>query len=233
MGVPGWQLTISTSTYHTPSVCSSCLGPRETQVEAVVSEKRGNMRHTLRMAFPYCNACADRAKREQRRAGLVIGGGAALGLVLAIVAGAGMAGDIIDEPIVAFVVAVLLACAMAAGIAFATRPALPPAPATARGEAVILRSTDGVLLCTNQRFAELLGNANSATPAPGSTIMSTETWAPLAALLVGALVVLLWIKYAPYTLRRSSPPPPRVTAPAPAPRPAPAPAPRPAQPSKR
>jgi hypothetical protein len=231
MGIQGWQLSLSTSTYHTPNVCSSCLGPRETQVEAVVSEKNGNVRTTLKMAFPYCNPCAARAKREKLRAGLVIGGGAVLGLVFALGAGAFLAGGVI-EPVLAFALAVLVAAGLSAGFAFATRPGLPPAPATARGEAVILKDTSGVVLCTNERFAELLGNANSATHKPGSTIMSTEAWAPLAALLVGVLVVCLWYKYAPYSLRSPSPPPSpaRATAPA-APRPAAAPA-RPAQPAR-
>lgn len=226
MGVQGWQLTISTGTYHTPSVCSSCLGPRQTQVEAVVSEKDGNVRRTLKMAFPYCNACASRAKREKLRAGLVLGGAAVLALVLTLAAGATMAGDLLD-PIVAFAGAVLVSAAISTGIAIATRPALPPPPATARGEAVILRDTSGVVLCTNQRFAELLGQANSATPMPGKTIMSTETWAPLSALLIGTLVVLLWLRYAPYTVQSPSPPPPPRAAAAAPPRPAAAPAPRP------
>jgi hypothetical protein len=219
MGVQGWQLSISTGTYHTPNVCSSCLGPREMQVKAFVSEKHGNMRHSLTMAFPYCNACGARAAREKLRAGLVIGGSAALGLFLALAAGATLVGNVLD-PWVAFGGALVVAAALAAGVAFITRPALPPAPATARGEAVILRDTSGAVLCTNQRFAELLAQANGATPKPASTVMTTEAWAPLAALVVGLLAVLLWIKYAPYTLRSPSPPPPpRVTTPA-APRPA-------------
>ena len=222
MGVQGWQLTISTGTYHTPNVCSSCLAPRETQLEAMASEKQGNVRRTLKMAFPYCNACAQRAGREKRREIIVIIVGAAVGLVLSATAAAGGAGDVLD-PIVACVVAVLLSAGIAAAIAFATRPPMPPSPATARGEAVILRDTSGVVLCTNQRFAELLGQANSATPAPGRTIMSAETWAPAAAVLVGLLAVCIWAKYIPHAFEsRPSPPPARVSAPA-APRPAPRP----------
>lgn len=232
MGVQGWQLTISTGTYRTPSFCSSCLGPRETQLEATVSEKSGNIRTTLKMAFPYCHACAARARRESRRAGFVIGGGVVFGLLFVFAAGAFMAGDLLD-PILSFVIGILLAMGIATGIAFATRPGPPPAPATATGEAVILRDTGGTVLCTNQRFAEMLGEANSATPKPGSTFMTTEMWAPLAALFVGVFVTLLWAKYAPRTFDSSPSPPPRPVQIAVPKKATPAPAPRATQPARR
>src|SRR5439155_1234274 len=73
----------------------------------------------------------------------------------------------------------------------------PPSPATARGQAVILRSTDGAVLCTNQRFAELLAEANSASVKRSTMWFTTEAWAPLAAMLVGALVLVFWWRYAP------------------------------------
>jgi hypothetical protein len=215
MGIQGWQLSISTGSYRTPNMCSSCLGPRETQVEAVVSEKSGNIRTTLRMAFPYCNTCGARATREKWRNGIVLGVSALLGAVLALGAGLGLAGSGLD-PIIAFSAGVVAAMVLATGLAFVTRPAAPPAPATARGEAVILRDTSGIVLCTNQRFAELLGEANGAKPAPGRTIMSTETWAPLAALLIGVLAVLLLARADP-RLFSSRPAPSRAT-PAPSPR---------------
>jgi hypothetical protein len=213
MGIQGWQLSISTGSYRTPNVCSSCLGPRETQVEAVVSEKSGNIRTTLRMAFPYCNACGARAARDKWRNGIVLGVSALLGAVLALGAGVGLAGSGLD-PIIAFSAGVVAAMVLATGLAFVTRPSVPPAPATARGEAVILRDTSGVVLCTNQRFAELLAEANGATAKPGRTLMSTEIWAPLAAFLVGVLAVLLWGRVDPNAFRSSSP---RATTPAPSP----------------
>jgi hypothetical protein len=220
MGIQGWQLSISTGSYRTPNMCSSCLGPRETQVEAVVSEKSGNIRTTLRMAFPYCNACGARAIRDKRRNAVVVGVSALLGAVLALGAGVGLGGSGLD-PIVAFSAGVVAAMVLATGLAFATRPAVPSPPATARGEAVILRDTSGVVLCTNQRFAELLGEANGAKPTQGRTIMSTETWAPLAAFLIGVLAVLLWARVDPYAFR-SRPAPPRAATPAPSPGRAPA-----------
>jgi hypothetical protein len=214
MGVQGWQLSISTGSYRTPNMCSSCLGPRETQVEAVVSEKNGNIRTTLRMEFPYCNACGARATRDKRRNAVVLVVSALLGAILSLGMGVALGGGVVD-PVVAFSAGVLAAMLLAAGLAFATRPSVPPPPATARGEAVILKDTSGIVLCTNQRFAELLGEANGATPAPGRTVMSTEIWAPLAAFLVGVLAVLLWARVDPYAFR--SRPAPRATTPAPSP----------------
>jgi len=200
MGVQGWQVSLSTSTYHTPSVCSSCLGPRETQVEAVVSEKNGNIRHTLKMAFPYCNACAARAKRDKLRTAIVLGVAALLGAGASL--GALVALDrALPSPFVAAAIGLVAGAALATGLAFATRPGAPPPPATARGQAVILRDVSGIVLCTNQRFAELLGQANNATPTPGSTRMTTEAWAPITAGLVGVLALLMWARVAPASFR--------------------------------
>ena len=212
MGIQGWQVRLSTGTYQTPNTCSSCLGPRETEVVAEVSEKSGNIRTTLRMGFPYCNACAGRAKREKTRTAVVLVAACVVGLLLSILACAGVGlvdGDV--EPVIAIAIAVLFAAGLSAGLAMATRPALPQTPATARGEAVILRDTSGTVLCTNQRFAEMLAHANGATPSPGSTIMTTETWAPLSALLASIFVVACWARYGP-PMRSHAPPPPRPAA---------------------
>jgi hypothetical protein len=204
VGIQGWQIALSSSTYRTPNTCSSCLGPREVEVEAEVSEKHGNIRTTLKMSFPYCTPCAGRAKREKTRTALVLVGAAVLGVLFCLGA-CFVASDGVLEAVLGFGFAILVAAGHSAALSFATRPAIPPAPATARGEAVILRDTSGTVLCTNQRFAEMLAQANGATPRPGSITMTTEAWAPITALLLSVLVVACWGRYGPPM--RSSPPP--------------------------
>lgn len=194
MGIEGWQLTLSTSTYQTPPMCASCLGPRETEVKAVVSEKAGNIRTTLTMGFPYCTPCSKRAEREKTWTALVMVAAVVLGGALALGA---WVEDRAIHPAIGFPAAILVAAGLSAGIAFATRPGRPPPPATARGQAVILRSTDGAVLCTNQRFAELIAEANGASVTRSTLWFTTEAWAPLAAILIGTLVLVFWWRYAP------------------------------------
>jgi hypothetical protein len=226
LGIEGWQLNLSTGTYQTPSVCSSCLGPREVEVKAVVSEKAGNIRTTLTMGFPYCTPCSKRAEAEKRWTGLVMIAACVLGGALAMGA---WVEDRALYPGIGFPAAILIAAGLSAALAFATRPGAPPPPATARGQAVILRSTDGAVLCTNQVFAERLAQANNASLTPATMWFTTEAWAPLGAMLIGTLVLLMWWKYAP-PLPASPSSPPAAASPAarrPAPPPARTPTPKP------
>jgi hypothetical protein len=200
---------LSTGSYRTPSFCSSCLGPRETEVKATVTEKHGNVRTTLTMGFPYCNACAKRAASEKTREILVHTGAAAFGLALA--GGAWMAVDAV-MPEIGFTLAAFFAVGIAVALAFVTRPSPPPPPATARGQAVILRDTSGLVLCTNQEFANRLAQANSTTARPGSQWFTLELAAPLTALVCGLLLFLMWARYAPPPRASYTPPPPPLPA---------------------
>jgi hypothetical protein len=78
--------------------------------------------------------------------------------------------------------------------ALATRQSVPAPPATARGEAVILRDTNGTVLCTNPQFARLLAEANGRAPRPGVQRLTAEVWAALGALMFGVLVLSFWLK---------------------------------------
>jgi hypothetical protein len=191
MSIQGFIVDLSCHDYQTPGCCSSCMGPRQTEVEARFSQKIGNIRTTLKMPFPYCDACAKRARRERVREivvvvmAILIGGG--LGFVAwQIHVGVGVA--------IRFALALPLGTAIAVLCALATRQSLPAAPATARGEAVILRDTNGTVLCTNPQFAQLLAEANGRAPRPGVQRLTAEVWAALGALMFGVLVLSFWIK---------------------------------------
>lgn len=189
--IRGWEVDISAHSYSTPSCCSSCCGPRETEVTAKISEKTGNIRHTLTMEFPYCRPCAARARYEKVRQVVVgvLGALLALGLTLSA-----WAFDVILEAPFRFAAALVTAIALSGLLALVTRRSIPKPPATARGEAVILRNTTGTVLCTSQRFAELLATENYARVRPGSKWFTVELWAPVAAALVGTLVLVTWIQ---------------------------------------
>lgn len=199
MAVAGWSVDLSTGSYKTPGTCASCMGPNETQVKATATEKVGNVRRTLTMHFPYCQACARRVASEHTR-GILVGVVAAL-VGVAAPAVAWFAEDRID-PAIGMTAAFAAVALFGVGLAYATRPALPEAPATARGEAVMLLGTYGKVLCTNEQFASLLARANNLTPKPDKKWMTVEMWAPLVGVLVAFFVFACWLK----TPSRPSPP---------------------------
>jgi len=191
MSIHGYLVNLSSSTYEAPSCCSSCMGPRETEVGASISEKSGNVRTRLKMVFPYCNVCAKRARWEKVREILMGGVAALLGAALAIVA---WVVDAAAGAPIRFALALLIAAGAAAALAMLTRGSRPALPATARGEAVILRDTRGTVLCTNPQFAQRLAEVNGSTARQGSQRVTVEVWAPIVALLCGVLVLLVWMK---------------------------------------
>ena len=191
MSIHGYLVDLSCHSYETPRCCASCMGPQETQVQANISEKSGNIRTTLKMAFPYCNACAKRARWEKVRQILV---GSVAGLLGVAFAVAAWWLDVGVETTLRFALALPIAAALTIGLALSTRGSQPSAPATARGEAVILRDTSGTVLCTNPRFAQLLADANATKVKPAVQHLTVEVWAPLTALLCGTLVLLAWVK---------------------------------------
>jgi hypothetical protein len=191
MSIQGHAVDLSSHSYSTPSVCASCMGPRTTEVEARVSTKSGNTRTTLTMTFPYCDPCAKRARGEKLRHVLI-------GVLVAIFGGlAGLLAWEVDIGVgasIRFALELPLAALLAWLVSLGLRPSMPAAPATARGEAVILRDTSGEVLCTNPQFAELLAQANGVTARPATHWLTVELWAPLLALLIGVLVLLSWVK---------------------------------------
>lgn len=191
MGIQGWLVDLNNHSYSTPPCCASCMGPKEVEIVADVSEKSGNIRTTLRMGFPYCRVCAKRAALEKLRKIVVP--------LLAALIGAGLAVGawLLPLPIIALVrfgVAIPFAMAIAFVLGLISQQSRPPAPATARGEAIILRDTNGTVLCTNEQFAWHLAQANGRQPRPGSMFMTTEIISPLTAGLIAVLVLLMWAK---------------------------------------
>jgi hypothetical protein len=175
VSVKGWLVHLPSPTYSTPSRCASCLGPKETEIKVQATSKSGNIRTTLTMGFPYCNACAQRAGKEKIRGLVVFLGAMGIAAVLAIPAGI--------------------------GLAVLTRPPMPPLPATARGEAVFLRNTSGTVLCTNEQYATSLAQANGRTATPGSKMMDTESWSPFAVIVGMGLTLFAFSSWAPYSMR--------------------------------
>ncbi len=194
MSVKGWIVHLPSPSYSTPSRCASCLGPKETEIKVQATSKSGNIRTTLTMSFPYCTACAQRAAKERVRGLLVflgammIGGACALAFAFA---------NVFVELPIREIVAAILAIPAAIGLALVTRPPLPAAPATARGDAIFLRSTSGDVLCTNEAFAQSLAQANRTGARPGSKWMTTESWAPFAVLLGGGMAIAGFAYWAP------------------------------------
>jgi len=198
----GTIVDLSSLSYETPNCCASCLGPRQTDVKAWTMERFGNVSRIRTMTFPYCDPCAKRARREKIRALVVELLAAAAGIGLAFVAW--HAHVAIAAPL-RFTVALLLAMAIGALLAWVTRPSVPAAPATARGEAVILKGTGGAVLCTNPRYAELLAKANLRTTKPGTHRLTPELVSPVLALLAGVFVLCLWFKASLATSTHPSP----------------------------
>jgi hypothetical protein len=191
MSIQGFIVKLSTFSYETPGCCASCLGPAQKRVKARGAESWGRGTRILTMTFPYCDPCAKRAGWAKIRAAIVwvLAGGVGFGLAYA----AWHVHAAIGAP-VRFAVALPLGMAFAALLALVTRPSLPAPPATARGEAVILKDASGTVLCTNPRFAELLAQANGVKATAGAHRRTLEVEAPLGALLFGLLVVFFWFK---------------------------------------
>jgi hypothetical protein len=225
VSVKGWIVHLPSPSYSTPSRCASCLGPKETEISVQATSKSGNIRTTLTMSFPYCAACARRAAKERVRGLVVFLGAMAIGGACALAFA--LANVFVELPI-REIIAAIFAIPAGIGLALVTRPPMPAAPATARGEAIFLRSTSGDVLCTNEAFAQSLAQANRTGARPGSKLMTTESWAPFAVILGGGLAIAAFAAWAPRSMQHlpreadssSTPgaysPPPRPT-PAPTP----------------
>ena len=197
MSVKGWLVHLPSPSYSTPSRCASCLGPKQTEISVQATHKSGNTRTTLTMSFPYCTPCAQRAAKERIRGVVVFLGAMVIGAAFALAFA--FANVFVGLYIRTFIAALL---AIPAGIALAvlTRPPIPPAPATARGDAIYLRNTNGTVLCTNQEYAQSLAQANGRTATPSSKMMTTESWSPFAVILGGGLAIAAFASWAPGTM---------------------------------
>jgi len=208
VSIQGWLVQLPVPRYSTPSICASCCAPRETEVSIQTSEKRGNIRTTLTLTFPYCAVCAKRLTMNRTRSMLVFLGGMGIGVVFALAfAFANVFFDLTTRTIIAAV----FAMPAALGVALLLRLPPPPEPATARGDAVFLRGVGGLVLCTNERFAYALSQANGTISKPGSKLMTTESWAPFAAILGGGLAIAGFAYWAPGSMHN---PPREYTSPA-------------------
>ncbi len=222
MSVKGWLVHIPAGSYSTPSRCASCLGPKQTEISVEATSKSGNIRTTLTMSFPYCTACAQRAARERIRGVVVFLGAMAIGAAFAL---AFAFANVFVGLYVRTAIAALFAIPVGIGVALATRPPMPPLPATARGDAIFLRDTSGTVLCTNEQFAQSLAQANNTSATPGSKTMSTESWSAFAVIVGGGLAIAGFAYWAPgsmfepqrepyaTTSRSPSPPPPSLRSP--------------------
>ena len=194
MSVKGWLVHLPSPSYSTPSRCASCLGPKETEIIVQATQKSGNIRTTLRMSFPYCTPCAQRAGKEKIRGFLVFLGAMGIGAAFAL---AFAFANVFVGLYIRTAIASALAIPAGVALALLTRPAMPPLPATARGEAIFLRNTSGTVLCTNQEYAQSLAQANGRTATPGSKMMTTESWSAFAVIVGGGLAIAAFASWAP------------------------------------
>lgn len=194
MSVKGWLVNLPSPTYSTPSRCASCLGPKEAEIAVQATSKRGNIRTTLTMRFPYCTACARRAGKEKIRGAAVFFGAMLIGAAFAL---AFAFANVFVGIYIRTMIAAILAIPAGVALALLTRPPMPPLPATARGEAIFLRNTSGTVLCTNEQFAQTLAQANGRTPTPGSKMMTTESWSAFAVIVGGGLAIAGFASWAP------------------------------------
>ena len=194
MSVKGWLVHLPSPSYSTPSRCASCLGPKQTELSVQATQKSGNIRTTLTMSFPYCTPCAQRAAKERMRGVAVFLGAMLIGAMFAL---AFAFANVFVGVYIRTTIAAILAIPAGVALAFLTRPAMPPSPATARGEAIFLRNTDGTVLCTNQEFAQSLAQANGKTATPGSKMMTTESWSAFAVIVGGGLAIAGFASWAP------------------------------------
>lgn len=197
MSIKGWIVHLPSPSYSTPSRCSCCLGPKETELSVQATQKSGNIRTTLTMSFPYCTACAQRAGKEKIRGFLVFLGAMGIGAAFAL---AFACANVFVGLYVRVAIAAVLAIPAGIGLAILTRPPMPPLPASARGEAVFLRNTSGTVLCTNEQYAQSLAQANGRTATPGSKMMDTESWSPFAVIVGMGLTVFAFRSWAPYSM---------------------------------
>jgi hypothetical protein len=194
VSIQGWLVQLPLHGYSTPPRCASCCGPKETEVFVQTTEKQERSRVTLTMGFPYCLSCAKRLAHERLRGALVIAGSLVIGVALAL---AFAFANVLVGLAIRAAIAAVLGVAAALALALATRPPLPPPPASARGDAVILRGTSGLVLCTNQEFAQSLAQANRTVATPGSKWMTSATWAVFAVLLGGGAAIAAFTRLAP------------------------------------
>ena len=183
MAIEGRAVTLSASSYSTPTFCCSCGAPQQTQIETSRSQKRGNTTTTLRMRFPYCGPCAARIKDFQSKLRVSVLIAVAVAVVLSLLIFAVTAIPFA----VAMVLAALIGVGVPVGIAVATRPKPPPAPATATGEAAKIVSFQSggqaTVYCTNAAWAEAFAHANGAQIQPKSKGDGFRTGAIVAAVI--------------------------------------------------
>lgn len=193
MSIQGWLVQISTLRYggfKLPSCCSNCGGPHERDVKTKKGEKNGTIFTTLTLRFPYCLPCAKRVTLDKIRRTLVLTFAVILGIALPIGA---WACDVLFETGARLIIAVPIAVAIMAPLAFVTRLPAPKPPKTARGEAVILQDTSGTVLCTSQRFAQLICDANGIQMKPGRQRFTTELKAIGLTTVFSLWVFIFWV----------------------------------------
>jgi hypothetical protein len=194
VSVKGWIVHLPSPGYSAPSRCASCLGPKETELRSQATSKSGNIRTTLTMSFPYCTPCAQRAAKERMRGVLVFLGAMVIGAAFAL---AFAFANVFVGLYIRTAIAAVFGIGAGFAFAIATRPAMPPAPATARGEAIFLRNTSGTVLCTNEQFAQSLAQANGRGATPGAKMMTTESWSVFAVILGGGMAIAAFASWAP------------------------------------
>lgn len=191
----GFEVAIRGGDYRVPATCASCNAPRKTSVVLQTSRQSGNITTILRMRMPYCASCAARVPGAGFRMMALFSFVTVVAVVLP-----GLAGLVsIDGASVTAVAAggAVIALVLATLAALVIPPGAPAPPATARGEAVTVKSYaesgDLVLFCTNGAWAERFAAGNTAPMRPGSRLRLV---APLAvawcATLGIAMTTLAW-----------------------------------------
>jgi hypothetical protein len=168
MANEGRVVTLNASSYKTPPYCCSCGGPQQTQIATSRSQKRGNVTTTLKMNFPYCNACAARVKAYKAKLTVAVVVVVAISLVVG-----GLVIAIPGLPLaVAVVIGLVVGVGGSIGVALGLRPPMPPAPATSRGEAARIIGFKGAeqtrVHVSHAQWGDEFARGNNAIAQPSS-----------------------------------------------------------------
>ncbi len=168
MANEGRVVTLNASSYNTPPYCCSCGAPKQTEIETSRSQKRGNVTTTLKMSFPYCGPCAERARAYKAKLIIAVAVAVAIAILVTLLVLA-----IPALPLaVGIVLGLLAGVGGSVGAAIGLRPPIPLLPATSRGEAARILGFDGIertkVHVTHGHWGDELARANNAISQPSS-----------------------------------------------------------------
>ena len=184
MADQGCDVVLQSNSFHIPLKCASCGGPQQTTRTAKKTVKQGNWTTTRSFQIPYCGPCAQRAQATWMK-GLIFAV-ATVGIAAVFSAIGFLAPGLPAPLLIGLPIVLSLGFAITAMTALA--PKAPPAPATAKGDAVKLVKFSGsmsTLYCVNPAWGAEFAQMNGIQPLPKSRSMffgaGTLTFALIAA----------------------------------------------------